>query len=586
MKKIRTLTCVLVFLFSAAAAVSSQSSDRKNALVIGNADYKSVGVLRNPLNDANDVSEALAELGFTVIKRLNGTHAQMVDDVRRFGAELAKGGAGLFYYSGHGVQAGGVNYLIPVDADIRAEHELQSFAVSLELVLGYMKQAGNGFNMVVLDACRDNPFKGLRDMQKGLAVVAAPKGTIVAYATGPDQTADDGEGRNAPFTAVLIRNVKTPGLEVLQLLKMVGEEVAQETGNQQVPWVHFSPYGEYYLAGKAGIPSSEAPQQPRITLEQVYGSVRVEARTGGRLYLDGKEFTDLPAGQAAKIDNLTVGAHELEMRYADGETEKRSAVIEKNILAAVAFNYFEHPTVPPNMVSVDGGTFRMGSDYGDSDEKPVHTVTVSGFLISKYEVTFDEYDAFCEATGKSKPSDAGWGRGKRPVIDVSWDDSVEYCNWLSQKEGRDPCYAISGTNVSCDFSKNGYRLPTEAEWEYAARGGNLSRGYMYAGGNSPDGVAWYDSNSGEQTHPVGKKVPNELGLYDMSGNVWEWCWDWYGDYGSAAQTDPRGPSSGYRRGLRGGSWYYWPLSPRATDRYDFLPGGMSYHGGFRVAASR
>ncbi len=239
----------------------------------------------------------------------------------------------------------------------------------------------------------------------------------------------------------------------------------------------------------------------------------------------------------------------------------------------------------PEMVLVEGGTFSMGSKSGNYDEKPVHSVTVSSFYMSKNEVTFEQYDEFCEATGRVKPYDYGWGRGTMPVINVSWYDAVEFCNWLSEQEGLTPVYSGSGDNISCNFDANGYRLPTEAEWEYAARGGNKSRGYKYSGSDNIDDVAWYIDNSGIKTHPVGQKKANELGLYDMSGNVYEWCWDWYGYYSSSSQTDPEGPSSGSYRVGRGGSWTgnaggaSWLV--RALDS----PEDWDSHSGFRVVVS-
>ena len=138
----------------------------------------------------------------------------------------------------------------------------------------------------------------------------------------------------------------------------------------------------------------------------------------------------------------------------------------------------------------------------------------------------------CDDQGITKPDDRGWGRGNRPVILLNWYDAVKYCNWLSEQEGFTPVYEINGTNVSWNQSARGYRLPTEAEWEYAARGGSQSQGYKYAGSNDVDEVAWYWINAEYTSHPVKGKKANELGLYDMSGNVLEWCWDWYGGYSS------------------------------------------------------
>ena len=230
----------------------------------------------------------------------------------------------------------------------------------------------------------------------------------------------------------------------------------------------------------------------------------------------------------------------------------------------------------PKMVLVQGGTFSMGSDIDqdwDKWNKPVHNVTLSSFYISKYPVTFEEYDVFETETNHRRAFDEGWGRGNRPVINVDWHDAVAYCNWLSKKTGKN------------------YRLLTEAEWEYAARGGNQSRGYAYSGSNFADDVAWYagSSNWTPKTNPVGEKQPNELGLYDMSGNVWEWCSDVYHHYTSDSQTNPTaaaGHSYDSHRIYRGGSWNsheeeYCRVSYRNTGYSET----RTYSLGFRVARS-
>jgi formylglycine-generating enzyme required for sulfatase activity len=161
---------------------------------------------------------------------------------------------------------------------------------------------------------------------------------------------------------------------------------------------------------------------------------------------------------------------------------------------------------------------------------------------------------------------------------VDWYDAAAFCNWLSDKEGRTPCYSGAGKGTACDFSADGYRLPTEAEWEYAARGGQQGRGTKYAGSDNPDEAGWYAANSDGRTHPVGEKLPNELGLYDMSGNAFEWCWDWYGEdyYASSPANDPKGPPAPMTtkpweliRVRRGGNWRENAESMRTTTRsYD------------------
>jgi formylglycine-generating enzyme required for sulfatase activity len=242
----------------------------------------------------------------------------------------------------------------------------------------------------------------------------------------------------------------------------------------------------------------------------------------------------------------------------------------------------QKPNVAGDLIFIDGGTFQMGSASGSSDEKPLRSVTVSSFYLGKYEVTQKQWVAVMGSNPSSFKGD------DRPVEQVSWFDAVDFCNRLSAKEGLELCYTISGMNVTCDFSKNGYRLPTEAEWEYAARGGRSSRGYTYAGGNDAGAVAWCGANSGETTHAVGGKQANELGLYDMSGNVYEWCWDWYGNYGAGAQMDPRGPSSGQCRVVRGGSWDRRDDTDLRPAVRGFVEPGNRYSSldGFRLARPR
>jgi formylglycine-generating enzyme required for sulfatase activity len=222
-------------------------------------------------------------------------------------------------------------------------------------------------------------------------------------------------------------------------------------------------------------------------------------------------------------------------------------------------------------VDIPAGTFMMGSPENEveryDDEGPQHQVFLSGFKMSKVAVTFAQYDAFCQATGRSKPSDYGWGRGKRPVIDVDWNDATAFAQWM------------------------GCRLPTEAEWEYACRAGTSTP--FNTGDCLSTAQANYDGNYPysncikgaylERTQPVGSYAPNAWGLYDMHGNVWEWCSDWYGSYSSFPQTNPTGPASGSYRVLRGGSWIYSGRYCRSANRNYFLaPSNRHFNSGFRL----
>ena len=215
------------------------------------------------------------------------------------------------------------------------------------------------------------------------------------------------------------------------------------------------------------------------------------------------------------------------------------------------------------MIAVKGGTFQMGatSEQGDDaweQEKPVHLVTLDSYKIGETEVT----QALWKAVMDNNPS---WFEGDDlPVERVSWDDCQEFIKKLNTLTSKQFC------------------LPTEAEWEYACRGGNKSKGYKYSGSNNMDDVAWYWANSSKKLHPVAIKHPNELGIYDMSGNVWEWCQDWYGDYSSDSQTNPTGPESGSYRVIRGGSWNYDVRSCRSSNRFRNSPGFSGNGFGLRL----
>ncbi len=255
-----------------------------------------------------------------------------------------------------------------------------------------------------------------------------------------------------------------------------------------------------------------------------------------------------------------------------------------SILMLVLFSFtFSEELNLDNMVFIEGEVFKMGSN-GEDDEKPVHKVTVSSFYMGKYEVTQKEWK---EIMGSNHSCFKG---DNRPVEHVYWSEAVEFCNKLSEKEGLEKCYSGKRDSIVCDFSKNGYRLPTEAEWEYAARGGNKSEGYKYAGSDNLDEVAWYWKNSikNHSTHPVGQKNANELGLYDMTGNVSEWCWDRYRSdyYRFDDNINPTGSIWPSSRVFRGESWLGDAFSCRVTNRGSSSSMRRKYNRGFRVVKSK
>ena len=295
----------------------------------------------------------------------------------------------------------------------------------------------------------------------------------------------------------------------------------------------------------------------------------------------------------------TAGSCTITCTVSDGETTASETL---------TVTVFE-PATPGSMVTVTGGTFSMGDAYAEGPlwERPVHSVTVSDFSIGKYEVTQGEWAAYMTAA----TYDQGAG-ADHPVYYTSWFAILMYCNYRSSDEGLTPCYSIGGSTdpdawdtmpiyssdptfaawnaVICNWSADGYRLPTEAEWEYAARGGTHSGdNFRYSGSQTLGDVAWYGDNAPTASQSVGGKAPNQLGIYDMSGNVYEFCWDWYGeDYyttcdGLGTVTDPLGPPTGDMRLVKGGNWGAIPANCRVAGRFRDYPVSAFSHTGFRVA---
>jgi ankyrin repeat protein len=228
-------------------------------LVIGNGAYTSAPPLRNPPNDARDIAATLKELAFDVTSGINVNQRDFKRLIREFGQKLKAGGSGLFYYAGHGVQSRGRNYLIPVDADIQSEAEVEDSGVDVGLVLNYMDDAQNGLNIVILDACRNNPFsRSFRSVGEGLAQVDAPTGTLIAYATAPGRVASDGAGQNGLYTSELLRHMRVPGLSATEMFMHVRAEVMRRTGNKQVPWEASSLVGAFYFSPSKSVAGAQA----------------------------------------------------------------------------------------------------------------------------------------------------------------------------------------------------------------------------------------------------------------------------------------------------------------------------------------
>jgi len=295
---------------------------------------------------------------------------------------------------------------------------------------------------------------------------------------------------------------------------------------------------------------SKAQQVSNIHFEQIGKQIHIYYDLQGEGTYNVKVFCSTNNGQS----------------WGESLQKVTGAVGREKLTGEISFKVEATSLFDIEMVFVKGGTFQMGctseQSNCDDNEKPVHTVTVDDFYIGKYEITQKQWR---DVMGNN-PSVFFSGCDECPIESVSWDDIQKFLKKLNQKTGEH------------------FRLPTEAEWEFAARGGNQNNGYKYAGSNNINEVAWYKGNSDRNTHVVGSKSPNELGIYDMSGNVWEWCNDWYGEYyyGNSPSNNPQGPTSGTYRILRGGSWYNDAGYFRVTYRGGDYPVNSISVFGFRV----
>jgi formylglycine-generating enzyme required for sulfatase activity len=602
MKKVIAVFAVLVLMPLGAVQAQQRYAEARYALVIGNGAYTGISRLNNPVNDATDMAAALESLGFTVDRVIDGSLGQMEDGVLRLRNRLStsKDAYGFFFYAGHGVQSNGTNYLIPVDANIRSETQLRERAMSVQFMLGELNTVGNALNVVVLDACRDNPFSWARTGSRGLVVEGGqPADSIIVFATSAGSTAADGTGRNGLFTGELLKHLRMPGLEVREVFRRTGGEVARVSGGTQRPAVYDQFYGSAIflptpsVVTPVPVPVVTALPVPRNVRAGTPGTDSVtltwESAEPGLSYRVYCGFQNDP-GQAAALGTRTTGTSFTINRMTsgityyfwvasvkDGRESGKSGVVAVQTAAAAPP---EQPKpAPSGMVRIQGGSFTMGSpssEAGWGDDETQHQVTVSSFYMGKYEVTQKEYQAVMGTNPSSFKGD------NLPVENVSWYDAVNYCNALSKKEGLTPAYTVNGNNVTWNKSANGYRLPTEAEWEYACRAGTTG---PYSSGSSVGTAGWYDSNSGSKTHPVGQKQANAWGLYDMHGNVWEWCWDWYGPYPGGSQTDPTGASSGGSRAARGGSWGSYARGLRSAYRFWHNPSIQATYLGIRLVRS-
>ncbi len=516
---------------------------------------------------ANVLSE---EMGFEVITVKNGKKKEIRSALNRFDNQNRNidktryNVVALFYYSGHGMRVNNINYIIPTDAYIQSPADLEEFAINSDWIVGRMEAQNNFLSLLMFDACRDNPLtKSMANYYKSINPTKSADyqpdrfagfdkkelngtGVFISYAAKAGETAGSGDlgGSTSPYISAYLTHVRTPNLLIETLFKKVGGEVVEKTKGTQHPTTKYLFFDDFYF--------KTATPKPKDS--------------------DGDGYPD-------NIDPCP-NTYWTTNNGCPPAEDKNLPAEDKNL---------------PALAYVQGGSFQMGSNDND-DEKPIHTVNVNSFYMGKYEVTNAEFAAFLNAKGNQEEGGRNWahvdsdfgikesngiftvkkGMEKHPVTQVSWYGAKAYCKWLSETTGQT------------------YRLPTEAEWEYAARGGNKSNGYTYSGSNRIDEVAWYYKNSYDlgTSHPnygtnsVGTKKANELGIYDMSGNVWEWCEDtWHESYLGAPGNGTAWLTGGNdsRRVLRGGSWSSYDSTSRVAYRLRSTPANRSSNGGFRLA---
>jgi len=610
----------------------SGPGDRRVALVIGNGAYRNTRRLANPANDAAAIAAALERHHFTVIggprDGLNLTYGALFERIRDFGRRLRDADTALFFYAGHGLQVAGQNYLVPVDAACTHEQDVHEELIDVTEVLKRMEQPDRT-SLVFLDACRDNPlaqnlaramgFGSGRDagIGAGLAEQKTREGTLIAFATQPGNIAYDGSGQNSYFTQAILEQIEAaPQRDVELLMRDVRVRVralteAKERG-PQIPWLHTSLLGPFTFAPSAAKPAPETPAPgpaPSVSFAERdwarFGIAETEDVAVIEAYIAQYERSEPLWAVRARQRLAALKERQAQQQLAD---EKRSRVVSDAIerfepvrimvgtgaddrevlIAPGSGEGFRDADFAPEMVVVPAGSFLMGSppeEEGRYDrEGPQHEVTIpQPFAVGKYPVTFDEWDAYVAQAGGGglfgiggskpyKPDDEDWGRGSRPVINVSWDDAQAYVKWLSEKSGKS------------------YRLLSEAEWEYAARAGTTTC-YAFGDSISTSQAQFSEGSVGSagKTAEVGTFEPNAWGLHDIHGNVWEWvedCWNAsYADKPDSLKVSGEAWTAGdcNRRVLRGGSWFSYPQFLRSAYRNWSYRVFRFYFYGFRLA---
>jgi formylglycine-generating enzyme required for sulfatase activity len=572
---------ILVFLFCFLHITSISSTTgqiNRVALVIGNTNYLHVPILQNPVNDSQDIADKLEELNFKVNLRHDLDKKDMEQAILLFGKSLQNSHIAIFFYAGHAIQVNGTNYLIPVSTRATNQNDIIAGSLTLDDLLLKLSDPGSRTNIIILDACRNNPFPDSQSIEKqGLArIITDAPHTLIAYSTQPNNYALDGEGRNSPYTKVLLDYIGTPGLRLDALFSNVAWTVEENSKVQNIqetvqsPWISHSPLPPICLAGCL----DKAPQTLVINVP------------------DDSKLVDSPNIKTTETSNIA------------SNTTPASAIKKTNTYVPVK-SILE---LQNNYVAINKKCFTMGSptdERGRTRDELQHEICVDTFEIAQNEITMGDFAFFVKTTGyvtdAEKPNGSGcfvydqkWQNKKtanwrnpgfeqdprEPVVCVSWNDTQVYAKWLTKN------------------TKAHYRLPTEAEWELVAKDASDSSSLRLADNNlfcryenisdvsarlKFKGWKGYQcTDSYIHTAPIGSYQANNLGIYDTLGNVKEFTCSSYVTRYNGDENKCAVNTEMQRIVMRGGSWSDGPMGVRVAKRRRIIPNESFSYAGFRL----
>lgn len=566
-------------------------NEHRVAYVIGNGDYDDSPIEYAPLASKR-MRDFLESYDFDVIYKENASKRDIIKGLRAFSSKIRKGSVAVLFYAGHSIQVRNKNYLIPIDTSIENEHHVLYEAIELNAILKKMKTAQNRLNIIIIDAGHKSPFEErYRAKKKGLALIKASKNMDIIFSTVPNKFS-----KPYPFIPKLTTFLSLKGTANSDAFSLMHKKyknsyikLSSEPFYFNLPktlvdkdtkvWKKslklatadaFNNYLKKFPSGKylkkAHLQLEELRLDKLHTQEkQKYLQKMTKQDKEATLALKALEKEEktkiLAQAETKRIEEKTMKAEE--------EATVQAALKEEKRLKKENTHFIE-----PVMVLIKKGTFIMGSNDEGSAAKPAHEVIIKkDFYIARYEVTNLEYNEFLTATKKQVMIPTNWTGDTQPAVGVSWDDANAYAAWLSDLTGKN------------------YKLPTQIQWEYAARAGTQTR-YFWGDVYQKEGswlktfpiqthaYAWVKTNSNNITHPIGSKKPNAWGLYDITGNVWEWCSDTYTDNYNTT------PEEETLKVIRGGSWFSTPdeitISHRGANVNDFI----SYSIGFRLVRDK